>query len=69
MHRISLIKPDGRSMQLYSRSGIKAKQINPPMRSKEKLKFLAGTELGAGVFVNDSLPEEKAAELKAVNSE
>ena len=33
------------------------------------LKFLAGTELAAGLFVNDTLPEEKAAELKAVTAE
>lgn len=44
-------------------------QITPPYRTKDKLKYLAGTELGAGVFVNDSLPEEKAEELKAVKVE
>ena len=42
-------------------------QITPPYRTSNKLKFLAGTELGAGVFVNDSLPEEKAQELKKVD--
>ena len=41
-------------------------QFTPPYRTKDRLKFLAGTELGAGVFVNDSLPEEKAQELKSV---
>jgi UDPglucose--hexose-1-phosphate uridylyltransferase len=41
-------------------------QITPPYRSRERLKYLAGTELGAGVFVNDSLPEDKAAELRSV---
>jgi UDPglucose--hexose-1-phosphate uridylyltransferase len=41
-------------------------QITPPYRTKDRLKYLAGTELGAGLFVNDSLPEEKAAELRAV---
>jgi UDPglucose--hexose-1-phosphate uridylyltransferase len=41
-------------------------QITPPYRTKDRLKYLAGTELGAGIFVNDSLPEEKAAELKNV---
>lgn len=41
-------------------------QFNPPYRSKDRLKFLAGTELGAGIFVNDSVPEDKAAELKKV---
>lgn len=44
-------------------------QITPPYRSKDRLKYLAGTELGAGIFVNDSFPEEKARELKAVNVE
>lgn len=44
-------------------------QITPPYRSKERLKYLAGTELGAGIFVNDSFPEEKAMELKSVNVE
>lgn len=41
-------------------------QIYPPYRTPDKLKFLAGTELGAGTFINDSLPEEKAAELRQV---
>jgi UDPglucose--hexose-1-phosphate uridylyltransferase len=31
-----------------------------------RLKYLAGTELGAGVFTADTLPEDKAAELRAV---
>lgn len=41
-------------------------EVTPLYRAQNKLKFLAGTELGAGVFANDSLPEEKAAELRAV---
>jgi UDPglucose--hexose-1-phosphate uridylyltransferase len=40
----------------------------PPYRSAGKLKYLAGTELGAGLFANDSLPEEKARELQAVEA-
>lgn len=44
-------------------------QFYPPYRTRDRLKFLAGTELGAGIFVNDSLPEEKAQELKAVQVE
>ena len=32
-----------------------------------RLKFLAGSELGAGVFTADTLPEEKAAELRGVD--
>ncbi|MFA5162745.1 MAG: galactose-1-phosphate uridylyltransferase [Elusimicrobiales bacterium] len=41
-------------------------QIYPALRSPGRLKYLAGTELGAGMFANDCLPEEKAAELQAV---
>lgn len=44
-------------------------QITPPYRTKDRLKYLAGTELGAGIFVNDALPEEKAQELKDVQVE
>ena len=31
-----------------------------------RLKYLAGSEIGAGVFTADTLPEEKAKELQAV---
>ena len=31
-----------------------------------RLKYLAGSEIGAGVFTADTLPEQKAAELRAV---
>ncbi len=41
-------------------------QFYPPYRTKERLKYLAGTELGAGMFAMDVLPEEKAAELQQV---
>lgn len=41
-------------------------QTFPPLRTRDRLKYLAGTELAAGLFINDSLPEEKAAELRAV---
>jgi UDPglucose--hexose-1-phosphate uridylyltransferase len=40
-------------------------EFYPPMRSRDRLKFLAGSELGAGMFINDTLAEEKAAELRA----
>ena len=42
-------------------------QFSPPYRTRDRLKFLAGTELGAGMFAMDALPEEKAADLQAVN--
>jgi UDPglucose--hexose-1-phosphate uridylyltransferase len=41
-------------------------QFSPPYRSRDRLKYLAGTELGAGMFAMDALPEDKAAELQAV---
>ncbi|MBF0361265.1 MAG: galactose-1-phosphate uridylyltransferase [Oligoflexia bacterium] len=41
-------------------------EIYPALRTKEKLKYLAGTELGAGMFANDCIPEEKAQELREV---
>lgn len=41
-------------------------QFFPPYRSSDRLKFLAGTELGAGIFANDAFPEAKAKELQAV---
>ncbi|ADV67031.1 galactose-1-phosphate uridylyltransferase [Deinococcus maricopensis] len=44
-------------------------EIYPALRAPNKLKYLAGTELGAGVFANDSLPEAKAAELRGVTLE
>jgi UDPglucose--hexose-1-phosphate uridylyltransferase len=38
----------------------------PPYRARDRLKFLAGTELAAGLFASDTLPEQTAAELQAV---
>ena len=37
----------------------------PPYRTKDKLKYLAGVETGTGTYINDTAPEEKAAELRA----
>lgn len=42
-------------------------EFYPPYRTPDKLKYLAGTELAAGMFANDALPEEKAKELQAVS--
>src|SRR6185369_8011194 len=44
-------------------------QFYPPYRTRERLKYLAGTELGAGWFAMDALPEDKARELQAVQVE
>ena len=40
-------------------------EFYPPMRSATRLKYLAGSEAGAGMFINDTLAEGKAAELRA----
>jgi len=42
-------------------------EFYPPYRTKNKLKYLAGCEMGAGTFINDTLPEEKAKELRKIN--
>lgn len=41
-------------------------QFYPPYRTRDKLKYLAGTELGAGFYAMDALPEDKARELRDV---
>lgn len=39
-------------------------EFYPPLRTAEKLKYLAGSEQGAGAFISDTLPEESAAKLR-----
>lgn len=41
-------------------------EFYPPHRTATKLKYLAGCEAGAGTYINDTLAEEKAAELRAI---
>lgn len=41
-------------------------EFYPPLRTARKLKFLAGSEAGAGLYINDTLAEEKAQELRAL---
>jgi UDPglucose--hexose-1-phosphate uridylyltransferase len=41
-------------------------ELYPALRMPNRLKYLAGSELGAGVFTADTLPEEKVKELQAV---
>lgn len=42
-------------------------EFYPPNRSATRLKYLAGSEAGAGAFINDTLPEETAAALRAAS--
>jgi len=39
-------------------------EFYPPLRTAQKLKYLAGSEQGGGVFIADTLPEESAARLR-----
>ena len=39
-------------------------EFYPPHRSRDKIKYLAGCESGAGSFINDTAAEEKAHELR-----
>jgi UDPglucose--hexose-1-phosphate uridylyltransferase len=39
-------------------------EFYPPLRTADKLKYLAGSEQGAGTFISDTLPEDSAATLR-----
>jgi UDPglucose--hexose-1-phosphate uridylyltransferase len=39
-------------------------EFYPPLRAAERLKYLAGSEQGAGTFIADTVPEESAAALR-----
>jgi UDPglucose--hexose-1-phosphate uridylyltransferase len=41
-------------------------EFYPPYRTRDRLKYLAGTELAAGWFAMDALPEDKARELQQI---
>lgn len=42
-------------------------EFYPPYRTEEKIKYLAGSESGAGAFINDAAAEEKAEELRKIS--
>lgn len=39
-------------------------EFYPPLRDRDKLKYLAGCEQGAGTFIVDALPEETAQRVR-----
>jgi hypothetical protein len=39
-------------------------EFYPPRRTATKLKYLAGSEQGAGTFISDTLPERSAQKLR-----
>ena len=44
-------------------------ELYPYLRAPGRMKYLAGTEQGAGEFANDKFPEAAAGELRAVDVE
>ncbi|HEY2141875.1 MAG TPA: galactose-1-phosphate uridylyltransferase [Solirubrobacteraceae bacterium] len=46
-----------------ARAGHLHVELYPPLRTAEKLKYLAGSEQGAGTFISDTLPERSARAL------
>jgi len=56
-------QPTNGAGQEYSHFHI---EFYPPYRTRDKLKYLAGSEMGAGTFINGSLAEEKARELRKI---
>ena len=44
-------------------------EVIPPHRSAERLKVRASVETALGQFINDTLPEESAAQLRAVEAD
>lgn len=55
---------DGRSYDEYHMHLL----IQPPLRQPGLIKYLAGPEIGGGNFMADTMPEKKAAELRAVDT-
>ncbi|MDR3405942.1 MAG: galactose-1-phosphate uridylyltransferase [Chthoniobacter sp.] len=43
-------------------------EFHPPLRKPDTRKYLAGPEIGGGTMTNESDPDEKAAELRAVST-
>jgi len=43
-------------------------EFHPPLRKPNLLKYLAGPEIGGGNFLSDTLPEDKAKELRNLSN-
>lgn len=43
-------------------------EFHPPLRKPDTMKYLAGPEVGGGSMTNESIPEEKAEELRNVSN-
>jgi UDPglucose--hexose-1-phosphate uridylyltransferase len=56
--------PTAGAEHAHARRGHVHVEFYPPLRTADKLKFLAGSEQGAGTFISDTLPEETALALR-----
>ncbi|MEJ6950977.1 galactose-1-phosphate uridylyltransferase [Natronospora cellulosivora (SeqCode)] len=56
-------QPTDGSAEDYSHFHI---EFYPPYRTETKLKYLAGSEAGAGAYINNALAEDKAEELRNI---
>jgi UDPglucose--hexose-1-phosphate uridylyltransferase len=54
----------GDGVHSAARQGHLHVEFYPPLRTADKLKYLAGSEQGAGTFISDTLPEDSAARLR-----
>jgi UDPglucose--hexose-1-phosphate uridylyltransferase len=59
MHQAPVGAPAGAQAHLHV-------EFYPTLRDRGKLKYLAGSESGAGVFINDTLAEASAERLRSV---
>jgi UDPglucose--hexose-1-phosphate uridylyltransferase len=64
VHQAPTSAPAGSPTDTPASKGHLHVEFYPPLRTAEKLKFLAGSEQGAGAFISDTLPEESAAALR-----
>jgi UDPglucose--hexose-1-phosphate uridylyltransferase len=60
VHQAPTAQPDG----VNPRRGHLHVEFYPPLRTADKLKYLAGSEQGAGTFISDTLPEESAVAVR-----
>jgi UDPglucose--hexose-1-phosphate uridylyltransferase len=60
VHQAPTARPSG----AHASGGHLHVEFYPPLRTADKLKYLAGSEQGAGTFISDTLPEESAAALR-----
>lgn len=66
VHQAPTARPDpaGAASAADAGGGHLHVEFYPPLRTADKLKYLAGSEQGAGTFIADTVPEESATALR-----